>query len=334
MLLALVLLALRLLPGGLGTSAAIPTAIPIDFGESAGQAQSMPPFENQRSVSAVGRGAYPETIIPERSRVQTIEYRVEFGDSLFGIAESHDITPETLLWANEATLSDDPDSLEPGQILLVPPVNGVYYMWQAGDTLESVADDLDSSVEKILNFPGNNLDLVSPVIDPGTLVMVPDGVREFRSWVIPDPYSSGSGVSEAALGAGACPSSYSGAGGTGTFTCPTPIHELVGNDYWSGHLALDLASGEGVNVLAADGGVVVFAGWANGGYGYTVMLDHGNGYVTVYAHMSQVSVACGQQVGKGAAVGFGGSTGNSTGPHLHFEVRYLGGFINPWTVLP
>jgi murein DD-endopeptidase MepM/ murein hydrolase activator NlpD len=332
-LIALSLLGLRLLPGStLGRS--VPTPIPLDFGTTADQVDDLPPFQNQRRVGAVARGAYPETIIPERSRVEVISYAVEFGDSLFGIAERYAITPETLLWANQSALNDDPDSLEPGQELLIPPVDGVYYEWQPGDSLESVARELESSVDKILNFPGNNIDLVEQSIDPGMLVMVPDGVREFRSWVIPDPYTSGSGVTESALGAGACPNRYDGAGGTGSFAWPTPIHDLVGNDYWSAHLALDLASGEGVNVLASDGGVVIFSGWANGGYGYTVMLDHGNGYVTVYAHMSQTTAACGQQVGKGAAIGFGGTSGNSTGPHLHFEVRYLGGFINPWTVLP
>ncbi len=108
----------------------------------------------------------------------------------------------------------------------------------------------------------------------------------------------------------------------------------MGNDYWSGHLAIDLATGEGFSIMAADSGVVIFAGWANGGYGYTVMINHGNGYATLYAHMSSVSTYCNASVGKGQTLGSGGSTGNSTGPHLHFEVRYLGGFINPWGVLP
>jgi murein DD-endopeptidase MepM/ murein hydrolase activator NlpD len=80
--------------------------------------------------------------------------------------------------------------------------------------------------------------------------------------------------------------------------------------------------------------VVVFAGWATGGYGNMVMIDHGNGYQTLYAHLSQVSTQCGRSVAQGALIGYSGSTGNSTGPHLHFEVRYQGGFISPWFVLP
>jgi murein DD-endopeptidase MepM/ murein hydrolase activator NlpD len=79
---------------------------------------------------------------------------------------------------------------------------------------------------------------------------------------------------------------------------------------------------------------VVFSGWANGGYGNMVMIDHGNGWQTVYAHMERSSVVCGQSVAQGSTIGFSGSTGNSTGPHLHFETRYLDGFVNPWYVLP
>jgi murein DD-endopeptidase MepM/ murein hydrolase activator NlpD len=108
------------------------------------------------------------------------------------------------------------------------------------------------------------------------------------------------------------------------------LQDLVGNDYWSGHLGIDIASGEGVGVYAADSGVVVFSGWANGGYGYMVMIDHGNGYQTLYAHLSQVVATSGSSVSQGQTIAYGGSSGNSTGPHLHFEIRFEGGFVNPW----
>ena len=88
----------------------------------------------------------------------------------------------------------------------------------------------------------------------------------------------------------------------------------------------DVASGTTV--------MVVFAGWSNGGYGNIVMIDHGNGYQTLYGHMSSVSAGCGRSIGQGAVIGYSGSTGNSTGAHLHFEVRYQGGFVSPWFVLP
>jgi len=79
---------------------------------------------------------------------------------------------------------------------------------------------------------------------------------------------------------------------------------------------------------------VVYAGWVTGGYGNMVMIDHGNGYQTLYAHLNSINTACGSSVYQGTIIGQAGSTGNSTGPHLHFEIRYMGGFINPWQVLP
>ncbi|MCK5430763.1 MAG: M23 family metallopeptidase, partial [Anaerolineales bacterium] len=96
----------------------------------------------------------------------------------------------------------------------------------------------------------------------------------------------------------------------------------------------DIAAGDGAQIYAADSGVVVFSGWATGGYGYMIMIDHGNGYQTLYAHLSSVNVSCGQSVGRGQTIGYSGNTGNSTGAHLHFEVRFQGGFVNPWYVLP
>jgi len=135
-------------------------------------------------------------------------------------------------------------------------------------------------------------------------------------------------------GEGACEGSYEGAYGSGTFIWPVDTHYLSGNDYWSGHLGIDIAAAQGAPVYAADSGVIVFAGWASGGYGNTVIIDHGNGYQTLYAHLSSVAVRCGQSVSQGAVIAYAGSTGNSTGTHLHFEVRYMGGFINPWYVLP
>jgi murein DD-endopeptidase MepM/ murein hydrolase activator NlpD len=115
---------------------------------------------------------------------------------------------------------------------------------------------------------------------------------------------------------------------------PSANRVLSGNDYWPGHLAIDIAAAVGDGVFAADSGVVVFSGWATGGYGYMVMIDHGNGYQTLYSHLSQAIARCGQSVNQGTYIGAAGSTGNSTGAHLHFEVRYFGGFVNPWTVLP
>jgi murein DD-endopeptidase MepM/ murein hydrolase activator NlpD len=121
---------------------------------------------------------------------------------------------------------------------------------------------------------------------------------------------------------------------TGAFLWPSPYQALSGGDFREGHPGFDLATPLGSPVHAADTGLVVFAGWSGLGYGNTVLIDHGNGYQTLYAHLSQVSIYCGARVEKGKLVGLSGDTGNSTGPHLHFEVRVPGGYINPLRVLP
>jgi murein DD-endopeptidase MepM/ murein hydrolase activator NlpD len=142
-------------------------------------------------------------------------------------------------------------------------------------------------------------------------------------------------VAKSVYGAGACGGGYTGgAYGTGFFSWPTASHTLSGNDYWSGHLGIDIAAGIGDGVYAADSGVVVFGGFSSQGYGYMILIDHGNGYQTLYAHLSAVNVVCGQDVYQGGYIGATGSTGNSTGSHLHFEVRYGGGFVSPWYALP
>ncbi len=274
------------------------------------------------------------TNIPSRSRTEVIEYSVTTGDSVFGIAQSFNLKPESILWANYDQLNDSPDMLSPGMDLNIPPIDGVYYQWQEGDTLESVAAKFDTSPDEILNWEGNDFDLTNPQVEPEQWIMVPNGQREFVQWVVPTIARANSGVLKSVLGPGACEGNYSGAYGTGAFSWPTAAHYLSGNDYWSGHLGIDIAGSAGDGIFAADAGVVVFAGWANGGYGIMVMIDHGNGYQTLYAHLSSVSAYCGQSVYSGTYIGAMGSTGNSTGPHLHFEVRYMGGFINPWYVLP
>jgi murein DD-endopeptidase MepM/ murein hydrolase activator NlpD len=293
-----------------------------------------PLFAPAPEMAGISRPVTPRTIISERGRESVVEYTVEAGDSIFGIAESFDIQPESLLWANAATLNDDPHMIEIGLTLKVPPTDGIVYEWKDGDTVENVAAKFYADPVEILAWPGNHLDMTNPVITPGTVVMVPGGEREFTKWVVPTVPTGAAGVSSTLLGAGGCEFSNYSAYGSGAFIWPTDNHFLSGNDYWSGHLAIDIATYTGDAVRAADSGMVVYAGWIGGGYGNMVMVDHGNGYQTLYAHLSYVNVGCGQPVYQGNLLGGAGSTGNSTGPHLHFEVRYMGGFINPWYVLP
>lgn len=295
---------------------------------------SQPEYARPEAVYAILRKVLLHTTIPDRPAVEVSHHTVEQGDSVFEIASNFNIKPETLLWANYSLLNDNPDMISIGMELNIPPVDGVYYEWQEGDTVESVAARFEAKVEDVLTWTGNNFDLTNPALEPGTWIMVPGGHREFRQWIIPVIPRGAAGVSKAVYGAGACEGSYEGAYGSGGFIWPAGNHVLSGNDYWSGHLGIDIAAGEGAPIYASDSGVVVFSGWATGGYGNMVMIDHGNGYQTVYAHMSNATAGCGRSVGQGSIVGYSGSTGNSTGAHLHFEVRYLGGFVSPWYVLP
>lgn len=122
--------------------------------------------------------------------------------------------------------------------------------------------------------------------------------------------------------------------GTGSFIWPSPYQALSGGNFREGHPGFDLAAPTGSKVSAADTGLVIFAGWSGLGYGNAVLIDHGNGYQTLYAHLSHISTFCGEKVEKGDLIGLSGNTGNSTGPHLHFEVRVPGGYIDPVKVLP
>ena len=304
--------------------------------ETQGEKQTLPIPELVKPTSrpAISPDLKLLTIIPNRPPQEVRPYSVSKGDSVFEIAARFNLKPESVLWANYDQLNDNPDLISLGMQLNIPPTDGVLYQWQEGDTLQMVASRFEARVEDILNWPSNKLDLVDPQILPGAMIMLPGGHREFRQWLIPTIPRGSAGVSSSLYGDGACTGSYEGAYGTGAFIWPAGNHALSGNDYWDGHLGIDIAVGEGAPVMAADSGVVVFAGWANFGYGSTVMVDHGNGYQTLYAHLSSVATSCGRSVSQAQTIGYAGSTGNSTGAHLHFEVRYLGGFISPWYALP
>ena len=292
---------------------------------------SLPDIE-QPAIVAVSRGANPHTIVPDRPRSEASEYVVEKGDSIFGIAKSFNLKPTTVLWANYDVLNDNPNELSVGNKLRIPATDGVFFKWKEGDTLQGVADKYKANIKDILTWPGNHLDLLNPIVKAGTYVMAPGGWRPTSPWLIPTMWKANSGASRG-IQAG-CATGAGGAVGTGYFVWPANNHYLSGNDYWEGHLGIDIAAGEGANVYASDSGVVVYASSIGGGYGNMIMIDHGNGYTTLYAHLSAFLVHCGASVSQGQRIALAGSTGNSTGSHLHFEVRSGGAFINPWYVLP
>ena len=291
---------------------------------------AMPALGGAEVFAAIEREIQIKTNIPaDKPRYDVVEYRVTRGDSMFAISEAYKLQPETVLWANYDVLQDDPHSLQPGQVLTIPPTDGIYYQWKENDTLETVASEFKVEIDAILNYPGNDIDLTDPKIESGSWVMLPGGEREFVQWLVPTVATGASGTSS--TNQGACPGGAVGGG----FVWPVDSQSLSGNDYWSGHLALDLAAGEGAPIYAASSGVVTMAqGGYNYGYGNVIQIDHGNGYSSVYAHLSAYFVSVCQSVSAGQQIGASGATGNSQGAHLHFEVRQGGGFISPWFVLP
>jgi murein DD-endopeptidase MepM/ murein hydrolase activator NlpD len=277
---------------------------------------------------ALERNLKLKTIIPERPRFGIVKHTVELGDSVFAISKEFKIKPDSLVWANYDLLNGSPDSLLVGQELNVPPTDGILYKWKEGDTLDKVAAQYKAKADDILNWPGNNIDLTNPSFKAGDLVMIPGGSREYVDWLPAVPVRAKSGT--APLGGSAC---SGGAVGGGGFVWPADNHSLSGNDYSDSHRGIDIAAGMGASVFASDSGVVVLAGGVTSGYGNVIYIDHGNGYSTVYGHLSQINVKVCQSVSRGQLIGLSGSTGHSTGAHLHFEVRKGGVPINPWYVL-
>ncbi|HEB64564.1 MAG TPA: LysM peptidoglycan-binding domain-containing protein [Chloroflexi bacterium] len=303
---------------------------------------ALPPLMGPSNVQRQGipRLAQLKTIIPSRPRVDVTTYEVQQGDNLFAIADKFNLKPETVLWGNYDVLRDNPQFLKSGQKLNILPTDGVYYQWQEGDNLTTVADFFGVEKDAILEWPGNGFDLLvdanNPGIEPGTWLIVPGGRRALKDWG-PPAITRSNPASARYYGSGYCGRVYEGAIGTGVFIWPTTSRLISGYDYSpSLHPGLDIAGAEGNAVYASDSGVVVFSGWSEYGYGILVVLDHGNGWQTAYAHLSAAGVTCGQSVTRGTLIGNVGNTGNSTGPHLHFEMRSdIYGKANPWNfVMP
>ncbi|NOH03848.1 MAG: peptidoglycan DD-metalloendopeptidase family protein [Chloroflexi bacterium] len=292
-------------------------------------------------IQGISRSAQIHTNIPSRPRQELTRYTVQDGDTVFGIAEKFGLQPQTILWGNYNVLLDDPHSLQPGQELNILPVDGVYWEWLGGIPFGEWAEFYGVTPADIIEFPGNNLDpnevgdYNNANIKPGTWLIIPGGKRDFVSWSAPLGVTRENPASARVLGAGACDPVSGGAVGYGYFVYPTNKHYLSGFD-WSpqtNHNGVDFAGNEGEAIYASDAGVIVYAGWNDYGYGNMVMIDHGNGFQTLYGHMSALNVGCGQSVGQGEVIGAIGSTGRSSGSHLHFEIM-AGMKVNPWDYLP
>ncbi len=291
----------------------------------------------QPCSSGISRQADLHTILPTRPRYDITTYQVQAGDTLFTIAEKFNLRPQTMMWGNYDTLHDNPDTLRIGQELNILPVDGLIYKWNAGDRLTKVAQYFGVKPEDIINYPGNRMDPKTigdydkPNIAVGTVVIVPGGKREFNGWSAPTVTRKNPAAAKV-LGPGNCGTILSGPVGNASFIWPVEGSHFISNPYSLAinHPAIDLPGFIGSPIHATDAGVVVYSGWNDWGFGNLIMIDHGNGWQSLYAHLSQINVACGAPVQQNQVIGLMGSTGNSTGPHLHFELRNdQYGTVNP-----
>jgi murein DD-endopeptidase MepM/ murein hydrolase activator NlpD len=260
----------------------------------------------------------PHTTIPERARTEVITYTVQTNDNMWSIAQSFGLQVETLLWANPS-VEQNPDLLAVDQVLDVPPVDGVYYTVKRGDTLAKLAKTYKTTVAKITGLASNGLQEPYALV-AGQKLMVVGGQKPAPPATVVYPVTR---VGSAPKGAPQ---------GSGRFAWPT--RGWLTQRFWSKHNGIDIANRIGTPVLAADDGYVVLAGTDTTGYGVQIVIDHGNGYWTRYAHLSKLYVTAGDLVKRNQKIADMGDTGHSTGPHLHFEIIKDRTQRNPLSYLP
>jgi murein DD-endopeptidase MepM/ murein hydrolase activator NlpD len=244
---------------------------------------------------------------------EIIEYQIQAGETLAQIAQRFSVSLELLVASNEFFL-EDLKELEPGKTLRLFK-NGVLHRVKAGQTLTDIAKTYGVSLQEIITV--NDLD-TRKYIYPGEELLIPSaseapawrrfqlagGRSVFLSWPLHGPLTSGFGPRR---------------------------HPITGERHF--HEGIDLEVPEGTEVYAARSGRVLFAG-QRGGYGLSVVLQHDHGYRTIYAHLSEIFVYRGQFIEGGQRLALSGNTGNSTGPHLHFEILHDGKPLDPLALLP
>ncbi len=232
-------------------------------------------------------------------------YTVQMGDSLWGIAQKFGLDVDTLRYSNPE-VAHNPDRVYPGQKLRILPFPGAIVTVKRGDTLQSLARRWHVSPEAIVRYTPNHVQLHQP-LTPGQTLVIPSGRLDLN---IPPPDPSPQA------------------------TFAWPLRGWISQGYSAKHRAVDIATAWGAPVYAAGEGRVVRAGWLYTGYGFSVVIRHPNGLVTLYSHMTNPAVKVGDWVQRGQKIGLVGSTGNSTGPHVHFEVRKAGVRVDPLPYLP
>ena len=282
--------------------------------------RSVNPWEivsNPTVLSATNESEGMSTMVSEKVRDGVKTYEVEEGDTIASIAKKFGVDASTIKWQNNLT----GDKIKLGQILEILPVSGIAHKVTKGDTVYSIAKKYDTGPQAIVDFPVNTFSNDETFeLAIGQIVIVPDGVK-------PADAMSAPRIRQITPDAGFVVAS-------GNFVWPT--NGTISQNFAWYHPGLDIANRGLPNVLAADAGTVTYTGCLNWGYGCHVRIDHGNGYSTLYAHLQQIYVSStpgSNRIGKGQPLGKMGSTGRSTGPHLHFEVARNGVKLSPLSIL-
>jgi murein DD-endopeptidase MepM/ murein hydrolase activator NlpD len=305
---------------------------------AAGGPVLLPAYEGIAPVAGLSKSANSETGVRAvaEDRNEFTVYTVQAGDSVYSIAERFGLEPATILWTNYATLYDNPAFIIPGQQLNIPPVNGVMWPWVKGNGLNKFSENMGVTPDVIISWPGNNLspetigDYVDPNIEDGQMIFVPGGTRPFVN-VLNVLLEREETAKSNIWGPGKCAPTNLGPIGTGTYVWPSTERRVSGYTWTPdvGHYGIDIGGKTGNPIYTVDNGVVVYSGWNDWGYGNVIAIDHGNGIQTIYAHLDTLNVACGAFVYQGDTIGTMGSTGNSSGPHLHIEFRENNVHYNP-----
>lgn len=277
------------------------------------------------------------TIIPDRPRSEVIQYEVQSGDTIFALAERFGLEPETIAWSNDRAIIE---GLRPGKMLNILPVDGAYFTVISEKSIADIATQYHVDPYTIIDSEYNDLFGKSPadVLPSGVKLVIPGGTQEQINWNPPvervDASSSSSGVGKISFDTGDPGSCglVDNPGGGGGWIPPLASYVWV-RGFSSIHSGVDLSAPVGTPVMAANGGTVVFSGWSNWGYGWSVVLAHGP-FTTLYGHMSDVYARCGSFVNAGQVIGAVGSSGDSSGPHLHFEIRYNDIPTDPTSTIP
>ena len=258
-----------------------------------------------------------ETSTHKAARKEVATYVVVGGDTLIGIAYDYGLSLSTVLWANNLSATS---TIQPGQELSIPPVDGVLYKVKSGDTISQIAKIYGAEAQEIVSF---NTLASANALKIGQNLMIPGGEA-------PAPAAkqrSGSSLAQIFTPPSTISDATTIVSPSGKWIWPTDWRVITQYYGWR-HTGVDIDGNNNTDNYAATDGVVTFTGW-KGGYGLTVEIDHGNGIKTRYGHFSRIDVAAGQAVGAGISLGKTGTTGRSTGTHLHFEVIVNGSFRNP-----